>query len=95
MKLIVLSAILFTASAVDYRVPLPDYSDSEALRHYAYDVIRTAANGVVDGYNYETTYFSDLDCYNESFQLTTKDFLVSGFRSIIYWQWVTNLRGSW
>lgn len=64
---VALSAHQIHSFSIDYRLPLPDLNDSDALRHYFYDIVRTVANGLVDGYNRETTYFSDLDCYNESF----------------------------
>lgn len=94
--LLILALSACTSSfSIDYRVPLPDLNDSDALRHYFYDIVRTVANGLVDGYNRQTTYFSDLDCYNESFQLTTQDFLASGLESILYFKWIRFPVSTW
>lgn len=97
MKLIIISilAALLALASAEYRLPVPDPNDSDALRHYFYDIVRTIANGLVDGYNSETTYFSDLDCYNESFQLTTWDFIASAGRSLLYWEWLTSPISTW
>ena len=46
------------------RIPFPDFNSPNALRHFIYDILRTVANGLVDGYNGEISYFRDYDCFS-------------------------------